>query len=310
MPALEGLGAVLSQERSTGNVVIAYASRSLRPTEKNMNNYSSMKLEFLGLKWAVTEKFREYLLGSKCVVYTDNNPLSHLQSAKLGATEMRWASQLAQFDFSVKYRSGRVNRNADALSRRPVSQENETENILTTVTKSTILTSLQNDKIPEAKIRNITAEAVDATTVLPEFVPADITSLQEHDPIISRVLYWMRRLDTLTVNQIKKEQKDVRKLLNQEDKLHIENAVLYKRSNDETGDIRQLVLPECLRDKVLESIHNHAGHQGVERTLSLLRKRCYWPRMMQDVQHWCKTCERCMIGKSANTEHQTANRKI
>ena len=296
--SLEGLGAVLSQERSTGNVVIAYASRTLRPTEKNMNNYSSMKLEFLGLKWAVTEKFREYLLGSKCVVYTDNNPLSHLQSAKLGATEMRWASQLAQFDFSVKYRSGRVNRNADALSRRPVSQENETDDILTTVTKSTVLTSLQNDNVPEAKIRSITAEAVDATAVLPEFVPADITSLQEHDPIISRVLYWMRRLDTLTVNQIKKEQKDVRKLLNQKDKLYIENAVLYKRSNDETGEIRQLVLPECLRDKVLESIHNHAGHQGVERTLSLLRKRCYLPRMMQDVQLWCKTCERCMIGKA------------
>ena len=177
--SMEGLGAVLSQERSTGNVVIAYASRTLRPTEKNMNNYSSMKLEFLGLKWAVTEKFREYLLGSKCMVYTDNNPLSHLQSAKLGATEMRWASQLAQFDFSVKYRSGGVNRNADALSRRPVSQENETEDILTMVTKSTILTSLQNDKIPEAKIRNITAEAVDATTVLPEFVPADRFKIQD-----------------------------------------------------------------------------------------------------------------------------------
>ena len=121
--SFEGLGAVLSQERPTGNVVIAYASRSLRPTEKNMNNYSSMKLEFLGLKWAITEKFREYLLGSKCVVYTDNNPLSHLQTAKLGATEMRWASQLAQFDFTVKFRSGKVNRNADALSRKPISQE-------------------------------------------------------------------------------------------------------------------------------------------------------------------------------------------
>ena len=54
--SFEGLGAVLSQERPTGNVVIAYASRSLRPTEKNMNNYSSMKLEFLGLKWAITER--------------------------------------------------------------------------------------------------------------------------------------------------------------------------------------------------------------------------------------------------------------
>ncbi|XP_043999798.1 uncharacterized protein LOC122846747 [Gambusia affinis] len=82
-----------------------------------MANYSSMKLEFLALKWAMTEKFREYLLGQKCIVYTDNNPLRHLSSAKLGATEQRWAAQLASFDFDIKYRSGKSNKNADALSR-------------------------------------------------------------------------------------------------------------------------------------------------------------------------------------------------
>ena len=65
--SFEGLGAVLSQEREGKKVVIAYASRALRPTEKNMDNYSSMKLELLALKWSVTEKFRDYLLGSKFV---------------------------------------------------------------------------------------------------------------------------------------------------------------------------------------------------------------------------------------------------
>lgn len=57
-----------------------------RPTEKNTVNYSSVKLE-LTLKWAMTEKFRKYLLGQKCTVFTDKNPLSYLQSAKLGAME-------------------------------------------------------------------------------------------------------------------------------------------------------------------------------------------------------------------------------
>lgn len=99
-----GLGAVLSQETDDGVRPVAYASRGLRPTERNMKNYSSMKLEFLALKWAMGEKFREYLLGHKCVVFTDNNPLSYLNSAKLGATEQRWASQLAVFDFEIKYR--------------------------------------------------------------------------------------------------------------------------------------------------------------------------------------------------------------
>lgn len=99
---------------------VACASRGLRPTEHNMSNYSSMKLEFLAFKWAVTEKFREYLLGHKCIVYTDNNRLSHLRSAELGAAEHRWAAELAAFDLEIKYRSGRSNRNADALSRQYV----------------------------------------------------------------------------------------------------------------------------------------------------------------------------------------------
>lgn len=62
-----------------------------------------MKLELLALKWSVTEKFSEYLMGNKFVVYTDNNPLSYLQTAKLAAIEQRWASQLALFDFELRY---------------------------------------------------------------------------------------------------------------------------------------------------------------------------------------------------------------
>ncbi|KAL1252190.1 hypothetical protein QQF64_019986 [Cirrhinus molitorella] len=83
-----------------------------------MTNYSSIKLEFLALKWAMVEKCREFLeiLGHKCIVFTDNNSLNHLATAKLGATEHRWAAELAAFDSELRYRSGRCNGNADALS--------------------------------------------------------------------------------------------------------------------------------------------------------------------------------------------------
>lgn len=57
--------------------------------EHSVSNDNSMKLEFLALKWAMTEKFQEYLHNSIVygIVYTDNDPLNYLQSAKLGATE-------------------------------------------------------------------------------------------------------------------------------------------------------------------------------------------------------------------------------
>ena len=56
----EGLGAVLSQKQEDGQFhPVAYGSRALTLHEKN---YHSTKLEFLALKWAVTEHFKEYLL--------------------------------------------------------------------------------------------------------------------------------------------------------------------------------------------------------------------------------------------------------
>ena len=64
--SLQGLGTVLSQRDETGTShVIAFASRSLWPSKQWMCNYSLANLELLALKWAVTEKLRDYLLGSK-----------------------------------------------------------------------------------------------------------------------------------------------------------------------------------------------------------------------------------------------------
>lgn len=181
-----GLGAVLSQEQGGKVRPIAYASRGLRPTERNMANYSSMKLEFLGLKWAMTEKFREYLLGHKCVVFTDNNPLSHLSSAKLGATEQRWAAQLASFDFEIKYRSGKSNVNADALSRQFPPGVQDLEAMLP---RASIPTFLQQALlVPMVRATQMTV------TALPHHTPSDIRALQQADPVLHELLvFWSRR---------------------------------------------------------------------------------------------------------------------
>ena len=62
----------MSQVDYSGKVhLTAYASQTLRPSEQSMYNYSSAKLELLALKWSVTEKFRDYLLGLKFTIYTD-----------------------------------------------------------------------------------------------------------------------------------------------------------------------------------------------------------------------------------------------
>lgn len=82
--SFHGLGGVLSQDQENGRVVICYASRSLKPAERNMDNYSATKLELLALKWVITEKFRDYLLGGTFTVYTDNNPRHTCRRQSLG----------------------------------------------------------------------------------------------------------------------------------------------------------------------------------------------------------------------------------
>ena len=57
---MEGLGAVLSQVQDGKERVIANVSHSLLPAERIDQNYSSLKLELLALKWTVTEKFKGY----------------------------------------------------------------------------------------------------------------------------------------------------------------------------------------------------------------------------------------------------------
>ena len=102
--SLKGLGTVLSQQDlNSDQWVISCASRSLKPYEKSMKSYSSAKLELLALKWAVCDKFKDYLLGSKFTVLMDNNPLCYVKTSKLGASQIRWLSNLALFYFDIKY---------------------------------------------------------------------------------------------------------------------------------------------------------------------------------------------------------------
>ena len=110
-----GLGAVLYQTQEDGTkAVIAYASRSLNKAE---SHYPAHKLEFLALKWAVVEKFHEYLYGSTFDMYTDNNPLTcMLTTAKLDAASHHWVASLANYNFRLHYWAGKANIDANTLS--------------------------------------------------------------------------------------------------------------------------------------------------------------------------------------------------
>ena len=132
------LGDVLYQKQGDGmDHVIAYASQTLSKSEKN---YDAHKLEFLAPKWSVTEGFHEYLYSVHFEVYVDNNPLTYiLTTARFDATRQRWVASLANYNFKIFYRSGKLNVEAGALSRIP--WENTQVNHLEPMIVNTMLQS-------------------------------------------------------------------------------------------------------------------------------------------------------------------------
>ena len=98
-----GLGTLLYQVKEGVEKVISHASHSLTKFE---SKYPVHKLEFLCLKWVITDQFHEYLYGNTFDVYTDNNPLTYvLTTAKLDAMGHRWVAGLANYNFHIHYKS-------------------------------------------------------------------------------------------------------------------------------------------------------------------------------------------------------------
>ena len=144
------LGAVISQKQEDKEHEIAYASRSLNKAE---HHYDTHKLEFLALKWAVTERFHKYLYGGEFDVFTDNNLLTYiLTTAKLDATGQRWVAALSIYNFQIYYRSGKKNANADALSRIPwEASEVQNSQKMDKVTVQATMTKAENPCMPQGE---------------------------------------------------------------------------------------------------------------------------------------------------------------
>lgn len=169
-----GLGAALYQQQDEQLRVIAYASRGLSSSEAR---YPAHKLEFLALKWSVTEKFHDYLYGSDFTVVTDSNPLTYiLTSAKLDATSYRWLAALSTYSFKLQYRAGKQNMDADSLSRRPHD-----------INQSDAQSQKERDRI-DSFIQEHLADENSVTVISPEVVNAICQSSlirTSHDPVIS-----------------------------------------------------------------------------------------------------------------------------
>ncbi len=292
--SIQGLGAVLLQKQDGKRKVIAYASRKLRASEQTMTNYSSMKLEFLALHWAVTKKFKDILYGSEFVILTDNSPLSKIMTAKQTAADMGKLADLANYKFLVQYRSGKTNRAADALSRNPVEDITNQEQLIEHLDGKLGLS------IPPSLVAEISCDALqvehvlfveEQSSLMTTYSIDDIAQLQMADASVAKIR------NCITDNS-KPNSRDIKPdVLRHWNHFHISNNVLYRQVTNNGAKVELIFLPQSLIPIVLQKSHDAAGHQGIERTVSLVRERFYWPTLLKDVEHYCKNCKRCMMAK-------------
>ena len=190
---------MLYQYEDNQRGVIAYASRSLSPSERN---YPAHKLEFLALKWAITDKFHEYLYGAEFHVFTDNNPLTYiLTTAKLDATGHRWVAALSNYTFSISYKPGRNNTDADALSRIQWPKAVD-------ISSQTVHAVCEGVQAPHGKIETLCHGAQAVGVLSQDNIPSGMTSLewsqaQIQDPAICQIIQAIqsKTLNTLKIKQ-------------------------------------------------------------------------------------------------------------
>ena len=216
----KGLGAVLHQNIDGVERVISYASRQLNKAE---SHYPAHKLEFLALKWAVTQKFHDYLYGCEFVVYTDNNPLTYVMGkAKLDAVGHRWVAALNAYNFTIHYRPGRVNGDADGLSCRPDDTEYQE------LSKETISALCQSHTgLPNVTSLSLAAGLPDDMDLNMEVVPRKWRPLQVQDDVIGqfhRAVANKRKPDITAIKSA-----DGLTLLREYAKLTMRRGVLYRQ---------------------------------------------------------------------------------
>jgi len=262
---LNGLGFMLLQNHNGQWKLILCGSRFLADVE---TRYSMIELEALAIKYAV-RKCHLYLYGLRTFdVITDHRPLlpifnsyhlSQVENAKIQGIK---AGLQSQYQFVLKWRAGKDHVLADCLSRAPVDDPGEDDEVLGAPMATVI--GCVYDELHQAQI-DLKIEEL-------RLIAKDDS---EYQSLIKEIL------------------RDFQKLKNAKPFVKQFQAMAHELSVDKGlvfyGD--RILIPYAKRKEVLSSLH--AAHQGITRTKQRARLSVYWPGINHEITQMIEKCEAC-----------------
>ncbi|XP_059590470.1 uncharacterized protein LOC132253093 [Vitis vinifera] len=260
------VGAVLGQREDGKPYVVYYASKTLNDAQKN---YTTTEKELLAVVFAL-DKFRNYLLGTSIVIFTDHSALKYLLNKKdAKARLIRWILLLQEFNIQIKDKQGVENVVADHLSRVKVESHFEEAQI--------------NDEFPD--------DALCAVEKLPWF--ANIVNYLATGELPSE---WNMETKKYFLSRAKHYAWD--------------DPYLYKFCPDQImrrcvpEDEQQDILRMCHEG----ACGGHFASRKT--STKILQSGFYWPTMFKDCNTHCKSCPQCQQLGKINTRYQMPQNHI
>ena len=276
----DGFGCVLLQDVDGRLVPCGYYSRATNKHERRWAHPN--KLEARAIVWAV-DRLSQFLRAKPFVIRTDARNLLWLLDKDTGMYS-RWVIKLSEYDFTIQHTAVPA---ADALSRAPAFRTAGTPASDGTVVSSTAaIASIDSVALMVVSERATVAAPVPVSLMTPEppqFSLESIVKEQSNDPFCSVVSWALRRGSK--ADSVKNFVLDG-------------NCLRYNYS-DASGSYRPIVLPTRFQQQALREVHNSpiTGHLGLRKTLAVIQRHFYWPRLHADAKQHVFTCHICQLAK-------------
>ena len=256
--SMKGLGSVLEQKHQDTWYPIAYASRSLTPSEQN---YCQLEKEILSIVFSC-EKFHDFIYGKKFYIFNDHLPLKSIfkkSILKAPPRIQKFLLRLQRYQFEMHYIKGSLLTVADTLSRAALS-----------------------DKTPEIEESEINCyvHLIESNYLISDYRLQQFKDETNADVTLQTLLKFIQNGWPNNRNQIPET---IRPYYTHRQDLTYSNGIIFK-------DVR-IVVPKSLRNDMKHLLHT--GHLGIVKIKNRARDIIYWPGINSDIENIVNSCEIC-----------------